>query len=151
MKFLLIKESHNFDRFDNHQENNNIISVHPACFQQNYYFTLSSCHHFFSCWVFFHEHSRFRRQLRKGEAISSRSSLPLQPTSQTLRHLSFIYLFITLFDVGTLKQLIANKNQPLNIKKKKTIIITQINVHIYTAIFILNNPNEYLWNSLCYF
>ena len=57
----------------------------------------------------------------------------------------FICLFITLFTVGTLKLLIANKNQPLNITTKKTktiIIIAQMNAYDYTVIItfgILNN------------
>ena len=48
---------------------------------------------------------------------------------QTIRFKTFIYLFnylfiylfiyLTLFNVGTLKHLIANKNQPLNIITKK--------------------------------
>ena len=61
----------------------------------------------------------------------------------------FIYLFITLFNVGTLKQFIADKNQPLNIITKKTkaiIIIIKMNAYGYTVIFmfgILNNNNQY--------
>ena len=39
---------------------------------------------FFSIWVFFHEHSRFTGQ--QGKRGVSIFSLPLPPTSQTLRH-----------------------------------------------------------------
>ena len=55
---------------------------------------------------------------------------------------------MTLFNVDTLKLLIANKNQPLNIvtkKTKTTIIITKMNAYSYTVIFIfgiLNNRNQ---------
>ena len=61
----------------------------------------------------------------------------------------FIDLFVTLFNVGTLKYLIANKNQSLNIttEKKKTItIITKMNAYGHTVIFmfgISNNHNQY--------
>ena len=65
----------------------------------------------------------------------------------------FIYLFlITSFNVGTLKQLIVNKDPPLNTITKiaKTIIIiiiiTNMNAYSYTVICvfgILNNCNQY--------
>ena len=42
---------------------------------------------FFAIWVFFHEHSRFTGQYRKGEEdYLFNSSLPLPPASQTLNH-----------------------------------------------------------------
>ena len=41
--------------------------------------------HVFSLWDFFPKHSQFPGQQGKGEAISN-SSLPLPPSSQTLRH-----------------------------------------------------------------
>ena len=41
----------------------------------------------FSIWVFFHEHSRINhRTAGEGEEYFFNSSLPLPPTSQTLRH-----------------------------------------------------------------
>ena len=49
------------------------------------------------------------------------------------------YLFITLFNVGTLKQLIANKKQPLyNSKENKIVIITKMNAYNYTVIFMFS-------------
>ena len=57
-------------------------------------------------------------------------------------------IFTYLFNVGTSKQLIAGKNQPLNIitMTTKTIIITKMTTHGYIVIFIdiLNNRNQYL-------
>ena len=67
----------------------------------------------------------------------------------TRRIILFIYLFITLFNVGTLKQFIADKNQPLNIITKKTkaiIVIIKMNAYGYTVVFmfgISNNHNQY--------
>ena len=61
----------------------------------------------------------------------------------------FIYLFITSFNVGTLKQLIVNKDPSLNTITKITktiIIITNVNAYNYTVICmfgILNNRNQY--------
>ena len=80
---------------------------------------------------------------------------PLVPISYLTLKCTFIHLFITSFNVGTLIKIIAKKNQPLNIITKKTktvIIITKMHAYGYNVIFmfgILNNRNQYLWNSLC--
>ena len=75
-------------------------------------------------------------------------------------YLFYLFIFILFIYNFTwswyIKYLITNKNQPLNIitKKTKTIIITKMNAYGYTVIFmfgILNNCNQYFWNSLCYF
>ena len=80
----------------------------------------------------------------------------LWPIARLLFIYLFIYLFITSFNVGTLKQLIVNKDPPLNTIAKitKTIIITNMNAYNYTVMCmfgILNNRNQYFRNSLCYF
>ena len=61
-----------------------LTNVPPYLFFSPKYSTFSCL--FFSIWVFFHEHSQFTGQQRKGETFLFNSSLPLPPASQIFRH-----------------------------------------------------------------
>ena len=90
---------------------------------------LSTCHQIqafqgFSC-NFLNSQIFSRLAKQFSHSLSGDKTQRLVPISCLTLKCTFIYLFITSFNVGTLKKVIADKNQSLNIitKKIKTVII----------------------------